>query len=146
MFVNDVFDFLRDVAKLCTEYKFSLSCFWGCFESYYRFVGEYFSQCWVFEDWFPVFVNDVFDFLRNVAKLCTEYKFSLSCFCFPSECLWLFREVYVVDFFEQPQTLRRKTKTTQRKLIFSTQFCDISKLKKRGYKANLLCSLSFSVF
>ena len=45
-----------------------------------------------------MFVNDVFDFLRDVAKLCTEYKFSLSCFCFPSECLWSFREVYVVDF------------------------------------------------
>ena len=45
-----------------------------------------------------MFVNDVFDFLRDVAKLCTEYKFSLSCFCFSSECLWSFREVYVVDF------------------------------------------------
>ena len=35
-----------------------------------------------------MFINDDFDFLRDVAKLCTEYKFSLSCFCFPSECLW----------------------------------------------------------
>ena len=45
-----------------------------------------------------MFVNDVFNFLRDVAKLCTEYKFSLSCFCFSFECLWSFREVYVFDF------------------------------------------------
>ena len=74
------------------------SSVWGCFESYFKFVGKNFFQCWVFEDWFPVFVNDVFDFLRDVAKLFTEYMLSLSCFGFPSECLWSFREVYVIDF------------------------------------------------
>ena len=40
----------------------------------------------------------LFYFLCDVVKLCTEYKFSLSCFCFSPECLWSFREMYVVDF------------------------------------------------
>ena len=45
------------------------------------------------------------------------------------------QEINDVHFSKPPQTLRRKTKTTQRKLIFSTQFCDITqKIKNIIYK------------